>query len=65
MNDYLGYYVTDRGYQILGLDGWPTDPAEFVAELESEPKPAALDVPTIDVEPEMVRDTEIHREITS
>ena len=64
MSDYLGYYVTDRGYQILGPDGWPDDPPEVAAELESS-EPAALDVPTIDVEPESVRDTEIHSEITS
>lgn len=64
MNDdhHLGWLLGSDGLKIVGPDGYPRDPDEYAAELESE-QAAALDVPTIDIVPEMVRDTEIHREI--
>ncbi len=65
MSDYLRYYVTDSGYQIVGPDGWPRAQEEAAAELESDSQPATLDVPAIDVEPVSVRDVEISREIES
>lgn len=65
MSDYLGHYLGPDGYKVVGPDGYPRDPAELAAELESEPTAPALDVPTIDVEPESVKDAEIPREIES
>ncbi|MBY8856057.1 hypothetical protein K7711_06170 [Nocardia sp. CA2R105] len=63
MSDYIGHYIGPDGWKIVGSDGQLSDPAEFARELEGESGPAALDVPTTDVEPEMLRDNEIHREI--
>lgn len=63
MSDYLGHYLGPDGWKIVGPDGYPRDPAEFAAELESEAEAAALDVPTIDVEPTSVRDIAIRPEI--
>lgn len=63
MSEYRGLLHGPDGWKVVTTDGHLEDPDEFAAELESESGPAALDVPTIDVEPESVRDTEIRREI--
>jgi hypothetical protein len=63
VSDYLGHYFGLDGYKIVGLDGYCWDPDEFQLESESELRPVALDMPTIDIEPESVRDNEIHHEI--
>lgn len=62
-HEYLGYLVDSDGVKIVGPDGYCWNPEDYQREFESGP--AALDRPTIDVEPESVRDIEIHREIES
>lgn len=63
MNDdrRLGWVVDSEGVKVWGPDGHAYTREEYL-ELESETAVPALDVPTIDIVPEMVRDTEIHRE---
>lgn len=63
MSDHLGYLQDSDGWKIVGPDGYCYTPEDYAAELESEPSTRALDVPTIDVEPESVRDHPIRPEI--
>jgi hypothetical protein len=53
---YIGYLHTDDGVCIVGPDGFP-DTAAHMPELADDETPA-LGVPTIDVSPESVIDTE-------
>lgn len=55
MNDtrHIGYLQNSDGISVVGPDGFCWEPSDL------EPGPAALDVPTIDVEPEAVTDREV------
>ncbi|WP_305779986.1 hypothetical protein [Nocardia nova] len=59
MNDVrrMGYLAHEDGVSIVGQDGFAWEPCDL------EPEPAALEVPTIDVEPEAVVDREVRREL--
>lgn len=65
MSDPLGYLIDSDGLKIVGTDGYCYTPEEYRQEIESEPLIPTPDGPALDVEPEMVHDTEIHREIES
>ncbi|AHH16652.1 hypothetical protein NONO_c18520 [Nocardia nova SH22a] len=63
MSDYLGYCHGTDGWKIVGPDGYCWSPEDYRLELESEADGPALGRTTIGIEPEMVQDIGIRREV--
>ncbi|MEU2013133.1 hypothetical protein [Nocardia sp. NPDC019302] len=59
----LGFLQSmDGTWSVVGPDGWPVEIRSY-GDLETTPATQKLGVPTIDVAPHSVTDTEVQREL--